>query len=110
MSKSKLYNFEYLPFNSKNSFTKDDFEVLGILGKGAYAKVVKARYIKTNEIVAIKIIEKTFIEKENKVYQVYLENELLGKLFHKNIIKILGVFDDDKKINIVLEVTIYGAK
>jgi len=103
LSKSKKYNFNYLPFNTKNTFTKEDFDILCVLGKGAYARVVKAKYKKNDEIVAIKVIDKAFIEKENKVYQVYLENELLGRLHHKNIIKIIGIFDDPNKINIVLE-------
>ena len=52
-----------LPFYSKNKFTKNDFEILGLLGRGAYARVVKARLIKNDAIYAIKIIEKEFIEK-----------------------------------------------
>ena len=63
ISKAKKHNFKYIPFNSKNNFNKDDFEYLSVLGNGAYAKVVKAKFKKTNEIVAIKMIEKPFIEK-----------------------------------------------
>jgi hypothetical protein len=57
-----------IPFHSKNKFTKNDFEILGLLGRGAYARVVKARLIKNDTIYAIKIIEKEFIEKVNLVF------------------------------------------
>jgi hypothetical protein len=53
----------YLPFSTHNRYSKSDFEVIELLGKGAYAKVVKAIYLKTKEIKAIKIIDKSFIER-----------------------------------------------
>ena len=60
-----MENLERLPFATKNIFKKDDFEIIGSLGRGSYAKVVKARIIKNKQIVAIKIIEKPFIIKVN---------------------------------------------
>ena len=52
-----------LPFTSKNSFKKDDFEFISIIGRGSYAKVVKAKLTKDNTIYAIKIINRPFIDK-----------------------------------------------
>lgn len=52
-----------LSFHSPNSYSKNDFEVIELLGKGAYAKVVKALCTKNKEIKAIKIIDRNFIEK-----------------------------------------------
>lgn len=46
-------------------YSKNDFEVLGLLGKGAYAKVVKARCLKDDKIYAIKILDREFIERVN---------------------------------------------
>ena len=54
---------EHIPFSSPKSFTKTDFEVIELLGKGAYAKVVKALHIQTKEVKAIKIIDRCFIER-----------------------------------------------
>lgn len=50
-------------FPTPNVFSKNDFEVVELLGKGAYAKVVKAVYTLTKEVKAIKIIDKTFVER-----------------------------------------------
>ena len=66
-----------IPFSSRKSFSKTDFEVIEVLGKGAYAKVVKARYLPTKEIKAIKIIYRSIIEK------VFINNE--GKKTLSNI-------------------------
>ena len=54
------------PFPSQNIYKKEDFEIFGLLGRGSYAKVVKAKFIKNNTIYAIKIINKPFIIKVNR--------------------------------------------
>lgn len=58
----------YIPFPTLNVYSKTDFEVVELLGKGAYAKVVKARHIKTKEIKAIKIIDKMFMERVSIIF------------------------------------------
>ena len=66
LSNKKLAHIEntnQILFSTKNNFKKDDFEIFAIIGRGAYAKVVKARIIKNKQIVAIKIINKSFIIK-----------------------------------------------
>lgn len=45
----------------KNSIK--DFELLRVLGKGSYGKVVLAKNIYTNKYYAIKVIDKYFLEK-----------------------------------------------
>lgn len=64
--KNEIKPFEVvkIPFKSKNSFKKADFEFSSTLGKGAYAKVIQAKHIKTEEVFAIKIVERKFFEKE----------------------------------------------
>lgn len=41
----------------------DDFEVLTVIGRGSYAKVMQAEHKKTGQIYAIKIIKKVFVKK-----------------------------------------------
>ncbi len=53
----------YIPFPTKNIYSKTDFEVLELLGKGAYAKVVKAKCLRDNMIKSIKIIDKHFMQR-----------------------------------------------
>ena len=57
----------YIPFPTLNLFAKTDFDVVELMGKGAYGKVVKAMYSKTMELKAIKIIDKSFIEKVREI-------------------------------------------
>ena len=53
-------------FNSE--YTKSDFDVINLCGKGAYAKVVKAKCLKDGKIKALKIMDKNFILKVKKNY------------------------------------------
>ena len=59
---------ERIPFVSKNKFKKSDFEIIGLLGRGAYAKVVKAKLISTDTIYAVKILERNFFEKVKAIF------------------------------------------
>jgi hypothetical protein len=88
---------------SKNTYYPNDFTTLSTIGSGAYSKVIKAKNKKTGEIVAIKITDKVFLEKEGKYYQMLVENEVLNMCNHPNVIKILGCYEDDEKVYMVLE-------
>jgi hypothetical protein len=88
---------------SKNTFRPQDFYVLSTIGKGAYAKVALAKLKKTGVFYAIKIFEKKWMEKENKKYHIYVENDILNQLSHPNIINIHGSYEDSYSIYLVLE-------
>ena len=86
-----------------NEYKKSDFEILSELGRGAYAKVLKAKCLRDDSIKAIKVSDKDFMEKENKLYQIYLEADLLFKIDHDLIIKFYGRFSSGRKTYCVLE-------
>ena len=109
---SILSNFENLTIKDKfdltliseyKTFKKSDFEILAELGRGSYSKVLKAKYIKEDKLKAIKIMDKDFMEKEDKLYQIYLEADLLYKINHPQIIKCDGMFTSGRKIYLVLD-------
>jgi hypothetical protein len=70
-----------LPFKSKNEFTKLDFEVINLCGKGAYAKVVQAKCLKDGKMKALKIVDKIFIL---KVIIANLGKKIISSLFRKS--------------------------
>ena len=96
-------NLQKIKMTSKNNFNENDFELLSRLGNGAYAEVYKAKHKKTSQIYAIKIIDKKLIEKENKTYQIFVENEMLNLCNHPNIISIYGYYEDSENFFIVEE-------
>jgi 3-phosphoinositide dependent protein kinase-1 len=80
-----------------------DFEILQDLGRGAYAKVCLARYIHNNKMIAIKILDKSFMNKHQKSQEALVEREILTICDHHSIIKLLSTFHDKRKLYFVLE-------
>jgi hypothetical protein len=87
----------------KKKNTIFDFDLFNVLGRGSYAKVVHGKNIYTNQSFAIKIIDKNFLEREEKVHEVHIEKYMLSLLHHPNIIKLFSTFQDKKKLYFVLE-------
>ena len=98
-----LSNNKTLNLSSKNNFTAKDFEILSSLGSGAYAEVYKAKHKISGVIYAIKIIDKKKIDRENRTYQIFVENEMLNLCDNINIISIYGYYEDIDKFYLVEE-------
>ena len=73
------------------------------MGKGAYAKVKIAINKITKEKFAIKIYEKEKLNSNSKKSCVFKEIQILRKLNHKNIAKLIEVITTEKQILIVQE-------
>ena len=86
-----------------NHLKKSDYEFISEIGRGSYSKVLKAKNIHDNKFKAIKIIDREFMEKENKLYQVYIETEVLKIINHPLIVKCDGFFSSSNKFYIVME-------
>ena len=97
---------ESIAVNNKVSI--DDFKIIKKIGKGSYAKVVLAKKIQTSKSFAIKIINKQFIEKENKINEAHIEKQILSELSHPNIIKLHYSFHDEKRLYYVFELAEKG--
>ena len=72
-----------------------DFEIIKLLGKGAFGKVYKVRSKKNKELYAMKIFDKE-IETINKNMEIKLNP-------HPNIIKIYNYFKFDNKLYVIME-------
>ncbi|KAG6497040.1 3-phosphoinositide-dependent protein kinase 2-like [Zingiber officinale] len=87
----------------QEQFTVNDFELGKLLGTGSYSKVVKAKKNDTGNVYALKIMDKKFIAKENKVSYVKMERILLDQLEHPGIIKLCFTFQDTYSLYMALE-------
>ena len=72
------------------------------LGEGAYSVVYQAKNRKTKELVAVKVINKSRLPKEE---YLNLTNEvaIMQKLDHPNIVKFIDYFDEKESCFIVTE-------
>ncbi|XP_057764127.1 CBL-interacting serine/threonine-protein kinase 12-like [Salvia miltiorrhiza] len=79
------------------------YEVGKLLGHGTFAKVYHARNVKSNENVAIKVIDKEKILKVGLTAHVKREISILRRVRHPNIVQLFEVMATKTKIYFVME-------
>ena len=100
-SKGKLT----IPLKTKQAFKNEDFEIISLSGKGAYGTVLKAKLKSdsSNKLYAIKVMDIKALIQIKKLYQAYLECDILSQIQNPFIVDILGSFNEHGKIYIVME-------
>ncbi|XP_063804837.1 serine/threonine-protein kinase SIK1-like [Pseudophryne corroboree] len=78
------------------------YDIEGTLGKGNFAVVKLARHRVTNTQVAIKIIDKTRLDRAN-LEKVYREVQIMKRLRHPHVIRLYQVMETRDMIYIVTE-------
>ncbi|XP_032758510.1 sperm motility kinase X-like [Rattus rattus] len=89
----------------ERSILAQDYFIMGILDKGAFAQVKVALHLNTRTLVAIKILEKG----KNKKSQVVSEIDLMRSLYHRHIIQLLQVIECSHKTFLVMELAGKGS-
>jgi len=81
-----------------------DYELLGILGKGGMGSVYKARQVKLNRIVALKVlhIEGDSEEEKEAEKRFYSEAQAMKELNHQNLATVYDFGKQDDKIFIAM--------
>ncbi|XP_067612634.1 serine/threonine-protein kinase PLK4 [Eurosta solidaginis] len=86
----------------------EDYEVLHLLGKGGFASVYKARCTRTNQMVAIKMIDKQLIQRAGLGNRVRQEVEIHARLKHPSVLELYTFFQDENYVYLVLELAHNG--
>lgn len=81
----------------------NDFEIGKPLGRGKFGSVYLAREKRTKYIVAIKVLQKSQLQKAGVEHQLRREIEIQSHLRHRNILRMYGYFYDTKRIYLILE-------
>eukprot|EP01032_Pedospumella_encystans_P033552 gene33552-37920_t len=84
------------------------YELGRSLGEGTFGKVKYAVDTETNEAVAIKILDKEKIQKQNMGNQIKKEISIMKMVKHKYIVGMVEVLASKTKIFIVLELVTGG--
>lgn len=87
----------------QNSVTIKQYTLLKELGKGAFGTVFLAYDNNTQNIVAIKTIDKFFLSKHNRTNEALIERIILTECDNKRIIKLISAFQSKYKLYFVLE-------
>ena len=83
--------------------TVGSYELYRTLGEGSFGKVKYAVNRDTNEAVAIKILDKEKIQKQNMGAQIKKEISIMKMIKHKYVVGVKDVFATTSKIFLVLE-------
>jgi len=81
----------------------DDFTLLKVIGKGSYGKVMQVRKRDSSEILAMKILKRSHIEKRNQVEHTKAERRIMEFIRHPFIVHLRYAFQNSEKLYFVLD-------
>ena len=83
---------------------KDDFfrEGDSYIGKGAFGEVWKVSHKMTGKIYVIKVMDKLAIKEQRLIDQINREIEIMYKLNHPHVIRLINHFEDDDKFYLIM--------
>jgi len=81
----------------------DDFDLLVVIGRGSFGKVMKVRKKDTKEIFAMKVLLKEMLVKQNMISYTKTEKAILQSIDHPFICGLRYAFQTDSKLYLVLD-------
>ncbi|CAN7075523.1 unnamed protein product [Brassica oleracea var. botrytis] len=81
----------------------EDFEVLKVVGRGAFGKVYQVRKKDTSEIFAMKVMRKDKIMEKNHAEYMKAERDILTKIDHPFIVQLKYSFQTKYRLYLVLD-------
>ncbi|XP_010452996.1 PREDICTED: serine/threonine-protein kinase tricorner-like [Camelina sativa] len=81
----------------------DDFELLTVIGKGAFGEVRLCRLRSTSEVYAMKKLKKTEMLSRGQVEHVRSERNLLAEVDSRYIVKLFYSFQDSECLYLIME-------
>ncbi|XP_024391162.1 serine/threonine-protein kinase AtPK2/AtPK19 isoform X2 [Physcomitrium patens] len=89
--------------NGVEKLGPQDFELLRVVGQGAFGKVFQVQKIGTSEIYAMKVMRKQNILKKNQGSYMKAERDILTKVVHPYIVQLRYSFQTRSKLYLVLD-------
>ena len=83
--------------------TKDDFEILKLLGTGSFGKVYLTRSKWSNELFAMKVLTKQFLKQKHQEEHTKTERDLMVSINCPFILNIRYAFQDQTQLYIISE-------
>lgn len=93
---------DYRPNLQKKPLTIDDFDLLKVVGKGSFGKVMQVRKRDTQRIYALKTIRKAHIVSRSEVNHTLAERTVLAQIDNPFIVPLKFSFQSPEKLYLVL--------
>lgn len=87
----------------KVGISMDDFDIVSVIGRGFYGKVMLVRRKEDGELLAIKSIQKTKLLQRKKITTVLIERNILQKVKDPFIVRLICAFQSAGKFYLGME-------
>jgi len=94
---------EVLYSKGEKKISKEDFELLTVIGKGSFGKVMQVRKKDDQRIFAMKVLKKEAIIARKQVTHTKAEKSILQKIQHPFIVKLHYAFQTSEKLYMILD-------
>ncbi len=80
-----------------------DFELMKVIGKGAFGKVLLVKVRKNGQVYAMKCISKKLVHKRNNTASAKAERDIMARIDHPFIVNLKCAFQTNSKLFLVME-------
>jgi len=97
---------EFGNFSNKklgSGLTVDDFELLKVIGKGSFGKVMQVRKKDSKKIYAMKVLKKSTLVKRKQVAHTQTERKVMEEIDNPFIVGLRFAFQTSEKLYMVLD-------
>ena len=85
------------------SVSLDDFELLAVLGRGGFGKVMQVRHRPSQSVFAMKILKKSELVRRRQVERTQTERTILAAVRHPFIVCLHYAFQNRQKLYMVMD-------
>jgi tRNA A-37 threonylcarbamoyl transferase component Bud32 len=93
----------FASMTAESTITLDDFDIISILGKGAFGKVYLTKMKENGQLYAIKTIRKDVVIQTEQIDAVNLERDILLNCDHPFLVGMDFVFQSDLRLYFVMQ-------
>ncbi|ORZ24652.1 kinase-like domain-containing protein [Absidia repens] len=88
----------------KRKVSLDDFEIIKLLGRGAYGKVMLCRHIESGQLYAMKILKKaSLLVHKKSAEHTKAERQILEEVRNPFIVQLMYAFQTNDRLYLILE-------
>ncbi len=94
---------EQVAGGDESAVTLEDFDLLAVLGRGGFGKVMQVRHRTTDMVYAMKILKKSELRRRRQVERTQTERTILANVRHPFIVCLHYAFQSPQKLYMVMD-------
>jgi serine/threonine protein kinase len=94
---------DHLAVNNSKPVTIEDFDLLKVIGKGSFGKVMLVRHKATGALLALKTLKKATLLQRNQIAHTKTERKVLQIVAHPFIVNLKAAFQTPDKLYLVTD-------